>query len=437
MPDYIPNTEKERAEMLAYIGADSVSDLYKDVPESLKLASLDLPEGLSSQETEEKLRAVAKKNRVYSAVLRGAGAYDHYIPPVVKAITSLPQFVTAYTPYQAELSQGVLRSIFEYQSYMCALTGMDVSNAGVYNGATAAAEAVIMTKERNRNKLVIAGEIRPDTMSVLKTYLSTKGVEILVADTENGVASAQNVKSLMDDTVCAVYLEQPQYNGLLSDARAIGNVAKEYGAKYIMGVNPLMLALTPPPAECGADIAVGDAQPFGMSLSFGGPYLGFMTCKTKEMRKIPGRIVGKTTDANGKECYVLTLQPREQHIKRERALSNICSNQALCSLTATVYLGAMGKEGLREVASACVDYAHYASAKFEEKGLKREFDGEFFHEFTTVSVGNSDKILDVLDKADILGGLKLDDDRLLWCFTEKCSKEVIDRVANLIGGAIC
>lgn len=437
MSDYLPNTDKERAEMLAYVGAKDVSELYGDVPSGMKLEALDLPEGLSSQETEEKLRAIAKKNKVYSAVLRGAGAYDHYIPPVVKAITSLPQFVTAYTPYQAELSQGVLRSIFEYQSYICSLTGMDVSNAGVYNGATAAAEAVIMTKERNKNKLIVANGIRPDTLAVLNTYLPAKGIEIVVAETVDGKSSAQSVEKLMDGTVCAVYLEQPAYNGLIEDAGAMGTVAANGGAKFIMGVNPMSLALLEAPSEVGADIVVGDAQPFGMSLSFGGPYLGFMACRAKEMRKIPGRIVGKTTDAHGKECYVLTLQPREQHIKRERALSNICSNQALCSLTATVYLGAMGKEGLKEVASACVSYAHYAADKFKSIGLKLEYNGEFFHEFTTISVGNSDKILSALDKEDILGGLKLDDDRLLWCFTEKCSKSLIDRVAEIIGGAIC
>ncbi len=437
MSDYIPNTEKERAEMLAYIGVNSVDELYKDVPSDLKLASLDLPNGCSSQETEEKFVSIGKKNRVYAHILRGAGAYDHYIPPVVKAITSLPQFVTAYTPYQAELSQGVLRSIFEYQSYICALTGMDVSNAGVYNGATAAAEAVIMTKERNKNKLIVANAIRPDTLAVLNTYLPSKDIEIVVADTQNGKASAQTIQNLMSGDVCAVYLEQPSYFGDIEDVTAIADIAHGAKAKLITGVNPVSLALLATPGESGADIVVGDAQPFGMSLSFGGPYLGFMACKEKEMRKIPGRIVGRTTDREGRECYVLTLQPREQHIKRERALSNICSNQALCSLTATVYLGAMGKNGLKEVAEACVSYAHYAKDKFEAVGLKGANEGEFFHEFVTISEGNSSKINEALDKEDILGGLPLDEDRILWCFTEKCDKALIDRVAEIIGGVIC
>lgn len=436
MSDYIPVTDRERADMLASIGVSNVSELFKDVPEKLKVKSLGLPGGLSQQEVAEKLAGIASTNRVYRSCMRGAGAYRHYIPSVVKAMVSRSEFVTAYTPYQAEMSQGILRAMYEYQTYIALLTGMDVSNASLYNGATAAAEAALMTCERNRIKVIASGNVRPDTLKVMKTYLSAKGMELVVLPDLNGVTDLGALRSALGEDSASVYVEQPNYYGLIEDLSAIGSEAHAKGAKFIVGCNPIALGLLAAPAECGADIAVGEGQPLGMSLAFGGPYLGFLACKDKDVRKIPGRIVGETVDRDMRKAYVLTLQPREQHIKRERASSNICSNEALCALTAAVYMGAMGKEGMREVASACVSYAHYAAKKFTEAGLKLRYDGEFFHEFVTVSPGKADAILDALDKRDILGGLKLDDDAILWCFTELNSKDEIDEAAELIGGAI-
>lgn len=436
MSDYIPVTDRERADMLASIGVSNVSELFKDVPEKLKVKSLGLPGGLSQQEVAEKLAGIASTNRVYRSCMRGAGAYRHYIPSVVKAMVSRSEFVTAYTPYQAEMSQGILRAMYEYQTYIALLTGMDVSNASLYNGATAAAEAALMTCERNRIKVIASGNVRPDTLKVMKTYLSAKGMELVVLPDLNGVTDLGALRSALGEDSASVYVEQPNYYGLIEDLSAIGSEAHAKGAKFIVGCNPIALGLLAAPAECGADIAVGEGQPLGMSLAFGGPYLGFLACKDKDVRKIPGRIVGETVDRDMRKAYVLTLQPREQHIKRERASSNICSNEALCALTAAVYMGAMGKEGMREVASACASYAHYAAKKFTEAGLKLRYDGEFFHEFVTVSNGKADAILDALDKRDILGGLKLDDDAILWCFTELNSKDEIDEAAELIGGAI-
>ena len=436
MSDYIPVTEREREEMLAAIGVKSVDELFEDIPVRLRSGKLKLPEGLSQQEVYEKLKKTASLNRVYRSCMRGAGAYRHYIPSVAKAIASRSEFVTAYTPYQAEMSQGILGAMFEYQTYICLLTGMDVSNASLYNGATAAAEAALMTKERGRYKVFVTDNVRPDVLAVMKTYLTAKGMELNVIPSKDGATDVSALKALLDASAAAVYVEQPNYFGLIEDLDAIGEAAHAAGAKFIAGCNPIALAVLKTPAECGADIAVGEGQPLGMSLAFGGPYLGFIACKEKEVRKLPGRIVGETVDKDMRKAYVLTLQPREQHIRRERASSNICSNEALCALTATVYMGAMGREGMREAASACTSYAHYAARKFAEAGLKLRYDGEFFHEFVTVAKGASDKILTALDERGILGGLRLNDDELLWCFTELNSKDEIDEAATLIGGAL-
>ena len=436
MSDYIPVTARERAEMFAALGVKSVDELFEDIPAGLRAGALALPEGLSQQEVYEKFKNIASENRLYRSYMRGAGAYRHYIPSVVKSIVSRSEFVTAYTPYQAEMSQGVLKAMFEYQTYICLLTGMDVSNASLYNGATAAAEAALMTKDRGRYKVFVTDNVRPDVLAVMKTYLTAKGMELNVIPSVDGATDVSALKALLDGSAAAVYAEQPNYFGLVEDLEAIGETAHAAGAKFIAGCNPISLALLKTPAECGADIAVGEGQPLGMSLAFGGPYLGFLACKEKEVRKIPGRIVGETVDKDMRKAYVLTLQPREQHIKRERASSNICSNEALCALTATVYMSAMGKEGMREVASACLSYAHYAARKFTEAGLELRYKGEFFHEFVTAAEGASDKILTALDERGILGGLKLNDDELLWCFTELNSKEDINEAATLIGGAL-
>ncbi|HQC55064.1 MAG TPA: aminomethyl-transferring glycine dehydrogenase subunit GcvPA [Clostridia bacterium] len=433
MSNYVPHTEEDIKSMLKAIGVKSTIELYSDVPKKLLLKELNIPKGITQQEVLEFMQKLADENTVYKAVLRGAGSYRHFIPSVVKNLSSRAEFVTAYTPYQAEMSQGILQVIFEYQTMICNLTGLEVSNASVYNGASAAAEGILMCRERNKSKAIILGNIRPDTRATITTYTEDLGLEIIdIAFDED----LQGLKEALDDQVACVYVEQPGYYGQIIDAKKVGDVVKESGAKYIMGCNPISLAILKSPGECGADIAVGDAQPLGLPLGFGGPYLGFMACTEKMMRKIPGRIVGETVDAEGKKAYVLTLQAREQHIRRERALSNICSNQALCALTATIYLSAVGKQGLIDVANECVNLSHYFKNELSKVQGVEFVEGEFFHEFVTITPGKADIILSELNKVNILGGLKLDRDRILWCVTETVSKECLDLVVDLIRGLV-
>lgn len=432
MSDYLSTTERETEEMLQKIGVKTIDELFEDIPDDLKLKKLNLPEGKSQQETMEIMTALSKKNKVYDVILRGAGSYDHYIPSMVKNLSSRSEFITAYTPYQAEMSQGILQAIFEYQSMICNLTGLEISNASVYNGANAAAEAMLMCAERNRKTLITFDNIRPDTLKVLNTYAKRRGITVQVLHAKDGVCDMSALKAELNDTTAAVYIEQPNYFGLIEDATEIGVLAHEAKAKFIMGCNPTALAVLKSPAECGADIAVGDAQPLGLPMAFGGPYVGFMACTSKEMRKMPGRIVGETTDHDGNRAYVLTLQAREQHIRREKAYSNICSNQAYCALIVSMYMSAMGANGMAEVAEACVSYAHYLADALKSVGFEIKYKGEFFHEFVTVSEIPADKILKALDKAGILGGLKLSKNEILWCATEKLSKADIDKAVEVI-----
>lgn len=348
MGSYVPSSGKERQEMLEKIGVSAVEELYAAVPKKMLLKSLDLPSGKSELEVSAEMNALAGKNRVYKTILRGAGAYDHYIPAVVKSVVNKEQFVTAYTPYQAEISQGILQSIFEYQTMICELTGMDVSNASVYDGATAMAEAVAMCKERKRVKAYISATVNPAYLEVVRTYCSASDTELVVVPEKKGKTDEKALKEALSEDAACFLLQQPNFYGIFEDAEKLGQITHEAGAKYVISANPISLGICKTPAEYGADVAVGEGQPLGMSLSFGGPYLGFMACKESMQRKLPGRIVGETVDVDGKRGYVLTLQAREQHIRREKASSNICSNQALCALTAGVYLSAMGSEGDRK-----------------------------------------------------------------------------------------
>ncbi len=431
MAKYVPHTEEDIAEMLKTVGVTSLDGLYASVPEGLRAAKLNLPQGVSEEEALEKLTALSDKNKRYDLILRGAGAYSHYIPPMVTSIVNRSEFVTAYTPYQAELSQGILQSIFEYQTMMANLTGMEVSNAGVYDGATAAAEAIGMYRTPKTDKAAILSTVRPDVLRVIKTYLEGYGVTPVIIPAEGCYKGGYT----LPEGVCAVYMEQPNYYGIIEDIAAVKSLAAAGGAKLVVGLNPIAAALLKTPGECGADAAVGEGQPLGLPLNFGGPYLGFMTTTEKDVRKLPGRIVGETTDADGNRAFVLTLQAREQHIRREKALSNICSNEALCALTSSVYLTAMGKDGLEEVASTCAANAHYLAAELCKQGFALKYSEEFFHEFVTVKKGKSDAVLAALDAADILGGLKLSDDEILWCATETSDKESLDAAVSIAGRA--
>lgn len=434
MGSYVPNTNEERQEMLKACGYESFDDMFSVIPDDLKLKdALNLPEGKSELETRRVISAMADKNKIFPHIFRGAGAYNHYVPAMVKSVLSKENLQTAYTPYQAEISQGILQSIFEYQTYICELTGMDVSNASVYDGANAAAEALSMCYGRKQKKAVISGAANPYVLETIKTYTFGNDMEVvIVPPTADGLTDIEGIKAAVDANTASVYIQQPNYFGNVEDAAAIAEIAHAEKAKFIMGVNPMTLALLKTPREYGADIAVGDAQPLGLPLGFGGPYVGFMATTQKLMRNLPGRIVGQTHDANGNVGYVLTLQAREQHIRREKASSNICSNQALCALAVGVYLSAVGNKGLTEVATQSISKAHYLANGLVEAGLTLENKGEFFHEFVTTSDVPAERILAALEAEDILGGYPLDDKRILWCCTEMNTKAEMDDVVRIV-----
>ena len=436
MGSYVPSTQEQRLEMLHAIGLKSFRDLYKDVPQSMYLdRPLDLPEGKSELEVSQAVQAMARKNKVYDTILRGAGAYDHYIPSIVKYIPAKEEFLTAYTPYQAEISQGVLQSIFEYQTEICELTGMDVSNASVYDGATAAAEACAMARDRKRRLTLISGAAHPDVINTIRTYAYGTNDEIKIIPVKDGKTDLDALKAMLTPEVSAVYVQQPNFFGLFEDAEAMAAPVHEAGALSILGCNPIALGIMKTPKDMGADITVGEGQPLGLPIAFGGPYLGFMATTTKHMRKLPGRIVGETTDDAGNRAYVLSLQAREQHIRREKAGSNICSNEALCALTAGVYLAAMGPEGLKEVAESSMAKAHYLCRELTKlPGVKLRYDAPFFHEFL-LDMPKANEILSALDEKNILGGLPFDGG-ILWCATEKVSKQTLDEVVAIVKGVL-
>jgi len=432
MGSYIPVSASGREQMLAAIGLKTVDELFAQIPDGIKVAKLNLPQGMSELDVARSIGAIAAANIRFKTIFRGAGAYRHYIPAIVKGITGKEEFLTAYTPYQAEISQGVLQSIFEYQTMICQLTGMDVSNASVYDGATAAAEAMAMCVERKRTEVLVAASTHPMVMRTMQTYCHGAGVTCTAVPLCDGVTDKEALKGLIGDSTACFYVQQPNYLGLIEDAEALGQIVHEAGAKYVMGVNPISLGILRTPAEQGADIAVGEGQPLGMPLAFGGPYLGFMACTTAMMRKLPGRIVGETTDKDGQRAFVLTLQAREQHIRREKASSNICSNQALCAMTAAVYMAAMGPDGLRRAATQCLSKAHYAAQQISGiPGYELRYQGSFFHEFLTGCPGDVSAVLSVLEKEDMLGGYPMENG-ILWCVTEMNTKEEIDRLVEIL-----
>ncbi len=426
MGNYIPSTNEQISEMLSFLNIKSPIELFEDVPANLLLSKLNMEAGMSEPELVDYISGLANKNKVYSSIFRGAGAYNHYIPSIVKRVTAKEEFVTAYTPYQAEISQGILQSIFEYQTMICSLTGMDASNASVYDGATAAAEATAMCRDRGRNRIVVSGTVNPSTLEVIKTYCFGNEMELIVIEPKNALTDTDKLAEILTKADACVYVEQLNYNGLIEDCKKIAEITHAVGAKFIMGVNPIAAAVITTAGECDADIAVGEGQPLGMPLSFGGPYLGFMACKSALSRKLPGRIAGETVDSKGNRCFVLTLQAREQHIRREKSSSNICSNQALCAMTAAVYMTTMGKKGMQETAMLCYDKAHYLAEELTKlPGFELVNNGEFFHEFVTTCPVDKKTLLKSLCEKGILGGLEVEGG-LLWCATEKNTKKQID-----------
>lgn len=440
MGSYVPGTKQEQLDMLKSIGYDSFDSLFAHIPQQVRIeGGLNLPEGQSELSIIRRMTEMSEKNTVFRHIFRGAGAYNHYIPAIVGSVTGKEEFVTAYTPYQAEISQGILQSIFEYQTMICELTGMDASNASVYDGATAAAEAAAMCRDRKRSTVYLSAAANPDVIRVVQTYCFGSDTPVVIVPEADGVTDLNALETMLanDPQAACFYMQQPNYYGCLEDADRLGEITHAAGAKFIMGCNPMSLAVLKTPAECGADIAVGDGQPLGMSLAFGGPYLGFMAATAAMMRKLPGRIVGETTDGAGNRAFVLTLQAREQHIRREKASSNICSNQALCALTASVYMTAMGADGMAEAAGQCMAKARYLRSALKTAGLTPKHERDFFHEFVTCGPReSSEAVLAALEREGILGGLPLSDSEILWCATEMNTREEMDQTAEIVSGAL-
>ena len=433
MGSYIPSTREERRAMLESIGMHSFDELYADIPEALRLKDgLSLPSGLSELEVAQKIEEIAGKNTRFSHIFRGAGSYQHYIPAIVKQVTSKEEFVTAYTPYQAEISQGLLQSIFEYQTMICELTGMDVSNASVYDGATAAAEAAAMCRDRKRGTICVSASVDPKTISVIRTYCFGSGAPLVILPEKDGLTDMESWNAMDTSSIACLIIQTPNYHGLIEDGTSIANAVHNSGAKLIASCNPIALGLLETPGEFGADVAVGEGQPLGLPMGFGGPYLGFMASTKDMMRKLPGRIVGQTADVDGKRAYVLTLQAREQHIRREKASSNICSNEALCAMTAAVYLSAMGSAGLEKVAASCMANARYLLEKLTALGFTRKYTGEFFHEFVTICPCDAAVLSEKLAAHGYLSGLVTGQTEMLWCTTEMNTKSEIDGLIAVI-----
>ncbi len=442
---YIPVTDEDEKEMLNSIGLNSLDELFSDIPESIKLKkSLSLPEGLSELELSRYLDSLANKNLSTSELtcFLGAGAYDHYIPALIKHIVSKSEFYTAYTPYQAEISQGTLQCIFEYQSMICELTGLDAANASMYDGATACTEAALMAVDSTRKKKILVSKtVHPETRKVVETYTKFKDIELIEIDMEDGVTDLEKLKSAIDNKTAGVILQNPNFFGIIEDVKEVEKITHDNKALLIMSVDPISLGILKSPGELGADIAVGEGQSLGNNMSFGGPYVGFMATKAKLMRKMPGRIVGQTQDLDGKRGFVLTLQAREQHIRREKATSNICSNEALNALAAAIYLTTIGKKGIKEVAYQSTQKAHYAFNKVTNSGkFKPLFNKPFFKEFAVVSEKEPAIINDELLKNKILGGYSLGKNyasyknALLFCVTEKRTAQEIDKLVSVMEG---
>jgi glycine dehydrogenase subunit 1 len=442
---FLPHTREEENAMLQAIGVSSAEELFRDIPRELRLnRPLQLPAGLPEKAVWEEVQRLAEKDRHTDNYLcfRGAGAYEHYQPSAVKHLLSRADFYTAYTPYQPEISQGTLQAIFEYQTCICELTGMDVANASHYDGATALTEAAIMAVEATRrNKVAVSALVHPEYRETMQTYLKRRGVELITLPYADGLTASNDLSAYINDEVAAVMIQSPNFFGSIEDIGLFAELIHGQGGLLVACVDPLSLGVLESPGRLGADIVVGDGQSLGLPLSFGGPYLGFMACKEKYVRRLPGRIVGKTVDRLGREGFVLTLQAREQHIRREKAGSNICSNQALCALAATIYLSLMGPDGLAEVGKQCLQKSHYAQQRLAAlPGVTIPFAAPFFQEFVVKTVEAPAAINQRLWEAGILGGLELRrfypelENHLLVCVTEMRSREETERLVQVWGG---
>lgn len=414
---------------------NSLDDLYADVPEQIRFrGEYDLPEPMSETEIRSLFDKLGEKNRRLT-VFAGAGCYDHYTPAVVPNIISRSEFLTSYTPYQAEISQGTLHYIFEYQSMMAELTGMDVSNASMYDGSTATAEAAIMAlaSTKKTDTVLVSASVDPKVLNVVKTYAHFHGFNVeLIAENDGATDKEQMDARLEKGGVAGVIVQQPNYHGIVEDFSGFADSCHAHKSLFIVNSVAADLALLKTPGEWGADVAVGDGQSLGIPMAFGGPSVGYMCCTEKLMRKMPGRIVGKTVDNRGQRVFVLTLQAREQHIRRQKATSNICSNESLMALFVTIYMSVMGKEGVKEAAQMSYDGAHYLHDALIATGLfSDKYERPFFNEFCVKYNGDVDRLQQRFIENGILGGVKVDTDTLMFAVTEKRTKEEIDKLVNI------
>lgn len=442
---YIQNTPADQQEMLKTIGVGSIADLFKMIPESLQLKKLlDLPDAMTEMELTEWMRNIATENipASLSVSFLGCGCYDHFIPAAVDALASHGNFVTAYTPYQAEASQGSLTAFFEYQTLITQLTGMDVSNASLYDGATACVEAVFMAQSTGKRKKIVVSELlHPETIETLKTYLANLDLELVILPAPAGTIDPKTLQETINQETASVLISHPNFFGNLEHVEEISNIVHKAGAVFIVSVDPISLALLKRPDTYHADIVVAEGQPLGIPMNFGGPFLGILACRESLLRKMPGRIVGQTTDRHGNRCWTLTMQTREQHIRREKATSNICSNQGLMALRATIYLALLGPQGLREAAELSLQKAHYLADVLTTKTpFKLAFDKPFFKEFIVKAPDSIplDTMLETLAEHGFFGGVWLGRWREDWkhllalAVTEKRTKEEIDFFVNAV-----
>ena len=436
MHKYFPHTPSDLQAMLATAGVASLDALYADVPEAIRFrGDYQLPEAMSELEVRQLFEQLGSQNRQLTC-FAGAGVYDHYTPSVVPYLLQRSELLTSYTPYQAEISQGTLHYIFEYQSMMAELTGMDISNASMYDGTTATAEAMMMAVAagKKQNRVLVSETVDPKTLSVIKTYAHFHGIELKMIAAEAGVTSKDSLEALIaEGGVAGVVVQQPNYYGIVEDYTGFAETVHAQKGLFIMNAVIADLALLRTPAEWGADIACGDAQSLGIPMQFGGPYVGYLCCTEKLIRKMPGRIVGKTVDNRGQRAFVLTLQAREQHIRRQKATSNICSNQSLMALFVTVYCALMGRQGLKEAAQLGYAGAHYLCDRLVDTGhFALVYDKPFFNEFVVRYDGDLDALQQHLTANGILGGIQVAPDQVMFAVTEKRTKEEIDQLVSLI-----
>ncbi|WP_044896053.1 aminomethyl-transferring glycine dehydrogenase subunit GcvPA [Bacillus alveayuensis] len=440
---YLPMTEEDKKAMLEAIGVESIDDLFKDIPKEVRFKrEYNIKKAKSETELLKELSILAAKNKDFKTYVSflGAGVYDHYIPVIVDHVISRSEFYTAYTPYQPEISQGELQAIFEFQTMICELTGMEIANSSMYDGGTALAEAAMLAAGQTKKKKVLVSKaVHPESRAVLKTYAKGQNIEVFEIPIKDGVTDIDELKKRMNEEVAAVIIQYPNFFGQIEPLKDIEPIAHTGKSMFIVSANPLALGVLTPPGEFGADIVVGDAQPFGIPTSFGGPHCGYFAVSKTLMRKVPGRLVGQTTDEDGRRGFVLTLQAREQHIRRDKATSNICSNQALNALAASVCMTALGKKGVKEMAIQNIQKANYAKKLMMENGIEIAFNGPSFNEFVVRLNQPIKEINQKLLQKGIIGGYDLGRDypelenHMLIAVTELRTKEEIDTFIKELG----